>query len=89
MNKPRWILEKIGKNLKQYFNVHNPKEHKTVLTALDDPTATFYVANGNDDADEWGSGTIDPTSSMASSMVRRRWSLTRRPRSTVSPASIA
>jgi len=60
MAKLGWVLEKLGKNFRQYFNVHNPKQHKTVVEALD-PTVTFYVGGSYDDAYETGFGSFMPT----------------------------
>jgi len=36
-----WVLEKLGKNFRQYFNIKNPRQHKTIIDA--DPT--FYVGD--------------------------------------------
>jgi len=47
MAKLGWILEKLGKNFRQYFNAKNPKQHKTVVDA--DPTNTWQVGASSDD----------------------------------------
>jgi hypothetical protein len=58
MAKLGWILEKIGKNFRQYFNIKNPQQHTTVVEAENDPTVIFYVGGNNDDAYEQGTGTF-------------------------------
>jgi len=61
MAKLGWILEKLGKNFRQYFHIKNPKRHKIIVEASNplDPSDTWQVGAGNDDAVEYGSGGFD------------------------------
>jgi len=58
MAKLGWILEKLGKNFRQYFHIKNPKQHKIIVETSNplDPSDTWQVSAGNDDAIEYGSG---------------------------------
>lgn len=58
MAKLGWILEKLGRNFRQYFHIKNPKQHKIIVEASNplDPSDTWQVSAGNDDAIEYGSG---------------------------------
>ena len=58
MAKLGWILEKLGRNFRQYFHIKNPKRHKIIVEASNplDPSDTWQVGAGNDDAIEYGTG---------------------------------
>ena len=50
--KQGWILEKLSKNFRQYFNIRNRKQHKTIIETLKldaDPTSTWQVGQYPDD----------------------------------------
>lgn len=53
-----WILEKIGKNFRQYFKAKNPREHKTIIEASNflDPTQTWQIGANTDDASKYWNG---------------------------------
>ena len=55
MTKLGWILEKLGNNFRQYFNIKNPKQHKTIVDALD-PTDEWQVGESSDDCYVYGTG---------------------------------
>jgi hypothetical protein len=61
MAKLGWILEKLGRNFREYFHIKNPKRHKIIVEASNplDPSDTWQVGAGNDDANEFGSGGFD------------------------------
>lgn len=50
-----WILEKLGRSSRQYFYVDDSRIKRTIADA-DDPSDTFYVGDGYDDAHEAGDG---------------------------------
>ena len=60
MAKLGWILEKLGKNFRQYFNAKNPKQHKTTVDALD-PSDEWQVGASGDDVLRYGTNSFSTT----------------------------